>query len=104
MRVLVADDHSLFRDGIVSLMQAAGFTVVGQFGNGLPAERKQPGRITNRCKSHLPTMDLETGEHKPGGTRMQKPLGWPDSTGRVSKQNHPLDCDNREPSQGINVW
>lgn len=37
MRVLVADDHSLFRDGIVSLLQAAGFEVVGQVGDGQAA-------------------------------------------------------------------
>jgi DNA-binding NarL/FixJ family response regulator len=37
MRVLVADDHALFRDGIVSLLQAAGHAVVGQVGNGLAA-------------------------------------------------------------------
>ena len=37
MRVLVADDHSLFRDGIVSLLQAAGFQVVGQVGDGQAA-------------------------------------------------------------------
>ena len=37
MRVLVADDHSLFRDGIVSLLEAAGFDVVGQVGDGLAA-------------------------------------------------------------------
>jgi DNA-binding NarL/FixJ family response regulator len=34
MRVLVADDHSLFRDGITSLLEAAGFDVVGQVGDG----------------------------------------------------------------------
>ena len=34
MRVLVADDHSLFRDGIISLLEAAGFDVVGQAGDG----------------------------------------------------------------------
>ncbi len=34
MKVLVADDHSLFRDGIISLLEAAGFEVVGQVGNG----------------------------------------------------------------------
>ncbi len=33
-RVIVADDHSLFRDGIVSMLQAGGFDVVGQAGNG----------------------------------------------------------------------
>ena len=37
MRVLVADDHSLFRDGIVSLLEAAGFEVVGQVGDGQSA-------------------------------------------------------------------
>ena len=34
MRVVVADDHSLFRDGIVSLLEAARFTVVGEAGDG----------------------------------------------------------------------
>ncbi len=37
MRVLVVDDHSLFRDGIISLLEAAGFEIVGQAGNGLEA-------------------------------------------------------------------
>jgi NarL family two-component system response regulator LiaR len=36
-RVLVADDHSLFRDGLVSLLEAGGFEVVGQFGDGQAA-------------------------------------------------------------------
>jgi DNA-binding NarL/FixJ family response regulator len=33
-RILVADDHPLFRDGIVSLLEAAGYDVVGQAGDG----------------------------------------------------------------------
>lgn len=37
MRIVVADDHSLFRDGIVSLLEAAGFTVVGEAGDGRAA-------------------------------------------------------------------
>ncbi len=37
MRVLVADDHSLFRDGVASLIEAAGFKVVGQVGDGQAA-------------------------------------------------------------------
>jgi DNA-binding NarL/FixJ family response regulator len=37
MKVLVADDHSLFRDGIVSLLEAAGFTVIEQVGDGYEA-------------------------------------------------------------------
>jgi DNA-binding NarL/FixJ family response regulator len=36
-RVLVVDDHSLFRDGIVSLLKAAGLTVVGEASNGRAA-------------------------------------------------------------------
>jgi two-component system NarL family response regulator len=39
MRILVADDHSLFRDGIVSLLEAAGHRVVGQVGDGEAAIR-----------------------------------------------------------------
>jgi len=37
MRVLVADDHSLFRDGIISLLEAAGFEIAGQVGDGQAA-------------------------------------------------------------------
>jgi DNA-binding NarL/FixJ family response regulator len=37
VRVLVADDHSLFRDGLVSLLEAAGHQVVGQVGDGQAA-------------------------------------------------------------------
>lgn len=37
MRVLVVDDHVLFRDGIVSLLDAAGFEVVGEASDGITA-------------------------------------------------------------------
>jgi len=37
VRVLIADDHSLFRDGITSLLEAAGSEVVGQVGDGQAA-------------------------------------------------------------------
>src|SRR3970040_312288 len=37
MRLLVSDDHALFRDGLVSLLEAAGFEVVGQVGDGAAA-------------------------------------------------------------------
>jgi DNA-binding NarL/FixJ family response regulator len=37
MRVVVADDHSLFRDGITSLLEAAGYEVVEQASEGLEA-------------------------------------------------------------------
>jgi len=33
-RVIVADDHSLFRDGITSLLEAAGYEVIKQVGDG----------------------------------------------------------------------
>lgn len=36
-RIVVADDHALFRDGIVSLLEAAGYAVVGQAGEGAGA-------------------------------------------------------------------
>jgi DNA-binding NarL/FixJ family response regulator len=40
MRVLIADDHSLFRDGLVSLLEAAGHEVVAEVGDGKQAVEK----------------------------------------------------------------
>ena len=40
MKVLVADDHPLFRDGIISLLTARNFEVVGQAGDGRQAVEK----------------------------------------------------------------
>jgi DNA-binding NarL/FixJ family response regulator len=53
MKVLVADDHSLFRDGIISLLEAAGFEVVAQVGNGRMAVEE-----TLRLRPDLVLMDI----------------------------------------------
>ncbi len=37
MRILLVDDHALFRDGVASLLQAWGHEVVGQAADGAPA-------------------------------------------------------------------
>ncbi|MEE8368139.1 MAG: response regulator transcription factor [Thermoanaerobaculia bacterium] len=37
MRILIADDHTLFRDSLRSLLQAHGLDVVGEAGNGREA-------------------------------------------------------------------
>lgn len=37
MRILIADDHALFRDGLRSLLQVEGHEVVGEARNGLEA-------------------------------------------------------------------
>ncbi len=37
MRILVVDDHALFCDGIISLLETAGHKIVGQVGNGQSA-------------------------------------------------------------------
>jgi len=37
MKIFVADDHFLFRDGIISLLEAGGYEVIGQAGNGKSA-------------------------------------------------------------------
>lgn len=39
-RVLIADDHALFRDGMASLLQAWGMQVVGQASDGVEALQK----------------------------------------------------------------
>jgi DNA-binding NarL/FixJ family response regulator len=53
MRVLVADDHSLFRDGIISLLRVAGVEVVGQAGDGESAVRE-----ALRLRPELVLMDI----------------------------------------------
>ena len=40
MRVLVVDDHSLFRDGLISLLKAADYDVIGEAGDGESAVRE----------------------------------------------------------------
>lgn len=40
MRVLLADDHPLFRDGLATLLRARGMEVVGEASNGLDAVEK----------------------------------------------------------------
>jgi two-component system NarL family response regulator len=53
IRVLVADDHSLFRDGLVSLLEAAGYEIAAQVGDGLEALEQ-----TKRTAPDLILLDL----------------------------------------------
>ncbi len=54
MRILVVDDHGLFRDGIVSLLKAAGKSVVGQAENGVEAIEQ-----ANLLRPDLILMDID---------------------------------------------
>jgi DNA-binding NarL/FixJ family response regulator len=76
MRILLADDHSLFRDGVGSLLAAWGHEVVGQAADGAEAidlaERLQPDLVlmdvrmpgmsglvaTRRIKAKYPEMHI----------------------------------------------
>lgn len=53
MRVLLADDHALFRAGIASLLRAWGMDVVGQASNGLEAVD-----LARRLRPDLVLMDV----------------------------------------------
>jgi len=53
MRILVVDDHPLFRDGIVSLLEASGNTVVGQAGDG-----KEAVEVALHLKPDVVLMDI----------------------------------------------
>ena len=53
MRVLLVDDHALFRAGTASLLRAWGMDVVGQAGNGLEALE-----LTRRLHPDLVLMDI----------------------------------------------
>jgi two-component system nitrate/nitrite response regulator NarL len=40
VKIFIADDHSLFRDGVISLLEAGGYEVIGQAGDGRSALEK----------------------------------------------------------------
>ena len=48
MRLLIADDHPLFRDGLRSLLEARGVDVVGEATNGREAV-EQARRLRRMC-------------------------------------------------------
>jgi DNA-binding NarL/FixJ family response regulator len=58
-RVVLADDHPLFRDGVASLLRARGFEIVGEAGNGREAleliRRTQPDLVL--MDIHMPELD-----------------------------------------------
>src|SRR3990172_4100248 len=56
MRVLLVDDHALFRAGIAGLLQAWGFEVVGEAGDGLEAPER-----ARLLKPDLVLMDIGMG-------------------------------------------
>src|SRR5205823_2399520 len=57
MRVLIADDHPLFRDGLRSLLEARGIEVVGEARNGREAVER-----TRRFDPDVVLMDLSMPE------------------------------------------
>lgn len=57
MRVLIADDHPLFRDGLRSLLEARGIDVVGEAKNGREAVQE-----TKRLQPDIVLMDLNMPE------------------------------------------
>src|SRR5688572_7626336 len=57
MRVLIADDHPLFRDGLRSLLEARGLEVVGEATNGREAVQK-----AERLRPDVVLMDLSMPE------------------------------------------
>lgn len=56
-RVLLVDDHALFRDGIASLLRAGGLQVVGQAGDGAEALR-----LARELRPDLVLMDVQMPE------------------------------------------
>jgi DNA-binding NarL/FixJ family response regulator len=57
VRILIADDHSLFRDGLRSLLQAEGHDVIGEAKNGNEAVA-----LARELKPDVVLMDLQMPE------------------------------------------
>lgn len=57
MRVLIADDHALFRDGIRSLLEARGVEIAGEAENG-----RQAVELAHRTRPDIVLMDLSMPE------------------------------------------
>lgn len=58
MKVIIADDHALFRDGIASLLKVSGMEVVGQASNGLEALE-----LARELRPDIVLMDIKMPEH-----------------------------------------
>lgn len=57
MRILIADDHALFRDGLRSLLLAQGHQVVGEARNG-----REAVRLTRELSPEMVLMDVSMPE------------------------------------------
>jgi DNA-binding NarL/FixJ family response regulator len=57
VRILIADDHSLFRDGLRSLLQAEGHEILGEAKNG-----REAVELTRQLRPDLVLMDLQMPE------------------------------------------
>ncbi|HET8799533.1 MAG TPA: response regulator transcription factor [Thermoanaerobaculia bacterium] len=57
MRILIADDHSLFRDGLRSLLQAQGHEIIGEAKNG-----REAIALTRQLRPDLVLMDVQMPE------------------------------------------
>ena len=72
MRVVLVDDHALFRDGVAALLEAWGYAVVGQAASGAEAIA-----LVDRVRPDLVLMDVRM----PGGSGVE-------TTARI-KSAHP---------------
>ncbi|HEV2846440.1 MAG TPA: response regulator transcription factor, partial [Thermoanaerobaculia bacterium] len=57
MKILIADDHALFRDSLRSLLEARGLEVIGEARNG-----REAVELTARLKPEVVLMDLSMPE------------------------------------------
>ena len=74
MRVLLADDHPLFRDGLATLLRARGMEVVGEAGTAAEAVRELSVALVKHLVGHPAPNILMIGNSGTGKTTIMRAM------------------------------
>ena len=100
MRLVVADDSVLLREGVVRLLEEAGFEVVGQAGDAEDLLRKVQGaqaRRRHRRRAHAPDPHRRGHPRRPGDPGRAARTSASSSSPSTSRRPTPASCSPTTP-------